>query len=134
MGWLERLFRSRKNEDGSTRPTIPTVKGNPRLRLQPPPAPKISERGTAKYQAEIAAYRAHIAHNAAISRTDAVALGITSYKWLGIPGMGCDIADRYSGKVFRYDRPPPEGHVGEGECGTDWCRCVAAAIVPGFEV
>jgi hypothetical protein len=43
------------------------------------------------------------------------------------------VAKRNGGRVFSYDLPPPEGHVGEGECKSpDWCRCIARAIVPGF--
>ena len=72
--------------------------------------------------------------NAGFNRKRSVALGIASYEWLAVDVHGtCDVAERNGGKAFRYDKPPPEGHFGEGQCNsTDWCRCIAKAIVPGF--
>lgn len=78
--------------------------------------------------------RKHFAAIAAFNRERCIALGITSYKWLAMDVHGtCDVAKRNGGKVFAYDNPPKEGHVGEGQCNSlDWCRCIAKSIVPGF--
>jgi hypothetical protein len=68
------------------------------------------------------------AARAAESRLKAIKLGMTDYRWLNSGGACCDIAKRNDGRIFSYLKPPPEGHVGEGDCGADWCRCVAKSI------
>ena len=75
----------------------------------------------------------HIASLSRASRQKAVALGIKKYKWLHSGADSCPVGLRYDGHIFRYDRPPPEGHPGEANCPEQWCRCVAASVFPGFD-
>jgi hypothetical protein len=117
---------------------IPTVKALPGLWLTPPARPKKGNKTSEEFQADLAtyktAYRRHIAHNAAIRRERSMAMGIESYRWVAVDVHGtCEVAARNNGKVFRYDAPPPDGHPGEGQCGSpDWCRCVPRPVIPGF--
>ncbi len=144
MGWLDRLKgKPAKAEVGvdveQPRPRLPTVKAPPDYWLTPPARPKRGNKTAEEFAADVAAYhaayRTHIAHNAAIGRKRSMAAGIKSYRWVvGVPDIACEVAKRNSGRVFRYDKQPPEGHVGEGRCERDWCRCVAAPIVHGFDV
>jgi hypothetical protein len=142
MSWLRRRLRGNpataEARVEQVRPTLPTVKALPGYALTPPARPKRGDKTTGEFQADLAAYetafRAHIAHNAAISRERSMSLGITSYRWVAVDVHGtCEVAARNGGKVFRYDAPPPEGHVGEGQCNSpDWCRCVPRPVIPGF--
>jgi hypothetical protein len=117
-------------------PTVNTPPGRPGLK--PPSAPKKRGKTNVQYEAELAAYRKamreHFAEIAAFNRNRSMALGITSYEWIAMDVHGtCDVAKRNGGRTFRYDTPPPEGHVCEGVCTSiDWCRCVSRPIVPGF--
>lgn len=117
---------------------IPTIKAPPGFWLTPPTPPKLGSKTDEEFQVDLAAYkvayRAHIAHNAAIRRKRSMATGIESYRWVAVDVHGsCVIAARNGGKVFLYDTPPPEGHPGEGQCGSpDWCRCFPRAVIPGF--
>lgn len=70
--------------------------------------------------------------NARRQRERSMALGIKEYRWTDSRAVECGVARAYDGRVFRYDRPPPEGHPGEARCEADWCRCVARPIVPGL--
>ncbi len=118
---------------------LPTVKAPPGYLLTPPAKPKREGRTRAEMQPVLekyhADYRAYLAHNAAIQRRRAVSNGVESYQWVvATPGIPCTVASRNDGRVFRYDTPPPEGHVGEGQCDApDWCRCIARSVIPGFE-
>jgi len=118
---------------------IPTVKAAPgRPGLVAPAAPKKSGKSPEQWEAAQAAYRLamrdHFRAIAAFNRKRCVALGISTYEWLAVDvHKTCEVARRNGGKVFSYDKPPPEGHVGEGECNSpDWCRFTARPIVPGF--
>jgi len=57
-----------------------------------------------------------------------------TYEWIAIDVHAtCEVAKRNGRRVFYYAKPPPEGHVGEGQCTSpDWRRCIARPIVPGF--
>lgn len=105
-----------------------------------PPAPKKRGKTTGTMERRTGAYRLvmwkHFASIAAFERERRVALGITSYKWIAMDVRGtCDVAKRNGGKVFSYDNPPAEGHVGEGQCNSpDWCRCFAKPIIHGIDV
>ena len=141
MSWFNR--RKETSADPKIEPIqgrIPTVKAPPgRPGLTPPAAPKKRGKTPEQYGTELATYRVamrrHFAAIAAFNRERSVALGIASYKWLAVDVHGtCETAKKNGGKVFAYDKPPPEGHVGEGQCGSpDWCRCVAQAVIPGFD-
>jgi hypothetical protein len=140
MGWLDRLKgRSAQPERGTKAFGIPTVKGPPgRPRLTPPGAPRKRGKSAEQYDAELAAYRRamrkHFAEIAAFNRRRCVALGIASYEWVAMDvHEACDVAKRNGGQVFRYDEPPPDGHVCEGQCNSpDWCRCIARPNIAGF--
>ncbi|MCU1526657.1 MAG: hypothetical protein JWP75_420 [Frondihabitans sp.] len=70
---------------------------------------------------------------AAYQRERLIALGIREYVWLAGDPARCEIATRNDGKVFSFERPPPEGHPGEGECrAPDGCVCVVKPIIPGL--
>ena len=140
MRWFKPLTATPANtETGQARLTLPTVKALPGYLLTPPARPQKAGKTAEEYAAAIAAYyaafRAHIAHNAAIKRKQSMAAGIKSYRWIvGVPGIVCAVAERNGSRVFAHDKPPPEGHVGEGQCDApDWCRCVPKAIIPGFD-
>jgi hypothetical protein len=117
-------------------PTVKALPGRPGLTL--PAAPKKRGKSPEEWEAARAGYRmairAHFASIAAFERKRRVALGLTKYQWLAVDVHGCcDVAKKNGGKVFSYLEPPPEGHVGEGQClSPDWCRCVAKPVVPGF--
>jgi hypothetical protein len=128
-GWTDPL-------ETSVRATGKTPPGRSGLTL--PATPKKRAKTPEQRAAELAAYRLamrkHSACVAAIERERRIALGITSYEWVAVDVHGtCEVAKRNDGKVFSYDSPPKEGHVGEGECGSpDYCRCFAAPVVHGF--
>ena len=128
-----------ETQTGQVRPALPTLEAPPDYLLTPPARPKKAGKTVEEYAAAIAAYhtafRAHIAHNAAIKRKRSMAAGIKNYRWIvTVSGTACAVAERNGGKVFAYDKPPPEGHVGEGQCdAADWCRCIPKAIIPGFD-
>ena len=140
VGWFDRLRNNRfapKEERVTT--VLSTVKAHPkRPGLKPPAVPKKQGKAPEQWESEMAAYRLamrrHFAGIAAFERERRIALGIKSYQWKAVDVHGsCDIAKRNDGKVFPYDAPPAEGHVGEGECHSpDWCRCISRPIVPGF--
>jgi hypothetical protein len=118
---------------------VPTVQAPPgRPGLTPPAPPKKKGKSPEEWEADLTehrkAMRAHFASIAAFNRERAMALGITSYKWLAVDVHGCcNVAKKNGDKVFSYLEPPPEGHVGEGQCDSpDWCRCIARPMVPGF--
>lgn len=108
-----------------------------RLLARPPIRPMRPSAPGAAYDNSLLAdrlsMRKKFAARAAQSRMAAVRLGITEYQWLDSGAVACDIAQRNDGKVFSYLSPPPEGHVGEGHCNADWCRCVAKSIVQATE-
>lgn len=89
----------------------------------------------AQGEAHCIAMRKYVAEKAAAARIRRIKLGIREYRWLAMDVHGtCEVAKRNGGKVFSHDEPPPEGHVGEGRCGSpDFCRCVATAIIPGLD-
>ena len=118
---------------------LPTVKPPPgRSGLTPPAAPTRRGKTQDQYEVEHALYRLamrqHVAAIAAFNRDRSMSLGDQGYTWLAVDVHGtCEVAQRNGGKTFAYDTPPPEGHVGEGRCGSpDWCRCVAKPLVRGF--
>lgn len=120
---------------------IPTVKPPPgRPGLIPPAKPKKRGKTPEQWEADLAAYRLamrkYFAEIAAFERERRVAFGITHYKWIALEAHGtCDVAKRNNGKIFAYGKPPPEGHVQEGQCNSpDWCRCLAEPIIPGFTI
>ena len=78
--------------------------------------------------------RQHFRAIAAFNRKRAADVGHKAYRWLAVDVHGCcKTAARNGGKVFSYDNPPPEGHPAEGRCeSSDWCRCIAQPVVPGF--
>lgn len=88
-----------------------------------------------QYASDVAAYnlamRTHSAEMAKAKRERAISLGMAQYDWLAVDVHGCcEVAQRNGGKRFSLTEPPPEGHVGEGECSSpDWCRCIAAPII-----
>jgi hypothetical protein len=134
-------FWQRKSKSSEAVPQcIPTVKAPPgRPGLTPPAKPKKRSKAPEQWEADLVAYRLamrkHFAEIATFERERRVALGITHYKWIAVDVHGtCDVAKRNGSKIFAYDKPPPEGHVQEGQCNSpDWCRCFAKAIIPGFE-
>jgi hypothetical protein len=140
MGWFDRLKgKSSRPEGMQGVRSIPTVKAPPgRPGLTPPAPPKKRGKTREQWNLEVAAYRSamrsHFAAIAAFNRERSMAIGITHYEWLAMDVHGtCDVAKRNGGKVFSYDNPPPEGHVGEGQCNSlDWCRCASKPIVLGF--
>jgi hypothetical protein len=117
-------------------PTVRAPEGYPGLTT--PAAPTKRGKTPEQYEADLAIYtqamRDHFARIAAFNRQRRVAMGLTQYRWLACDVHGtCDVAQRNGGKVFSLVQPPPDGHVGEGRCTSpDWCRCVAVAVVPGF--
>ncbi len=134
MGWLDRLKSKPKSYD---RPTLPTVKGHPDLLMTPPALPKMGTKSSEEFASDLSAYiasmRSFFAHNAAIRRKEALAIGIEEYRWvMSAPDVPCSVALKNDGKIFRYDASPPEGHPQEGKCDADWCRCFPKAIVKGF--
>ncbi|MGA2795492.1 MAG: hypothetical protein ABSE69_18610 [Roseiarcus sp.] len=142
MSWFSRLKGKSPShpEEKSGLRSIPTVKPPPgRPGLTPPAAPKKRGKTPEQWAAALAAYhiamRNHFAAIAAFERGRSIALGITSYKWVAVDVHGtCDVAKRNDGKVFSYDKPPKEGHVGEGQCNSpDWCRCIAKPVILGFD-
>jgi hypothetical protein len=140
MSWFSRMKGKSSHPEGkSGLAKIPTGKTPPgRSGLTLPATPKKRAKTPEQRAAELAAYRLamrkHSACVAAIERERRIALGITSYEWVAVDVHGtCEVAKRNDGKVFSYDSPPKEGHVGEGECGSpDYCRCFAAPVVHGF--
>jgi hypothetical protein len=142
MSWLNRLKGKSpsppKAKSGlESIPTVKTPPGGPGL--TPPAAPKKRGKTPEQWAAELAVYRQamrkHFAVIAAFQRERRIGLGITSYKWIALDVHGtCDVAKRNGGKVFSHDKPPKEGHVGEGQCNSpDWCRCIAKSVIPGFD-
>lgn len=79
--------------------------------------------------------REHFRAIAAFNRERSLAMGIERYRWMAVDVHGCcQVAARNGGKVFAYDNPPPDGHPSEGACDSpDWCRCIAQAVIPGFD-
>lgn len=119
-------------------PTVKTPEGFPTFTLTTPAVPKKRGKSPEQYAKELAAYRAtmreHIAAIAAFRRERAVEAGIIHYRWVSADITGeCKSAEKNDGKVFSYSETPEGGHVGEGYCtATDWCRCFAKPVVPGF--
>jgi len=90
-----------------------------------------------EYAANLATYREEMRDQfratARFDRERREAIGFKKYKWRGGED-GCDIARRNEGRTFSCDKPPKDGHPGEGRCTSeDWCRCYAEAVVPGFK-
>lgn len=101
----------------------------------PPSKPKRRGLSEDQYAAAMEAYflamRADFRAHSRAKRERAISLGFRRYEWLASDVHGCcNVAGRNGGMTFAYDAPPPDGHVGEGECGSpDWCRCRAAPVV-----
>jgi uncharacterized protein with gpF-like domain len=76
--------------------------------------------------------RAHFASIAKFNRERSAGIGITEYEWIAGDDQ-CSVARKNGGRRFRFDKPPPEGHVCEGRCdAVDWCRCLGKVVIPGF--
>ena len=121
-------------------PQMPTVKAAPdRPALTIPARPPRRGRTPEQRETDARDYkqtmRMQFAAQAAYERKRRVALGITHYRWRACDVHGkCDVAARNDGKVFSLTAPLPDGHPAEGRCNSpDWCRCTAAAVIPGFD-
>jgi hypothetical protein len=139
MGWFDRRKGKQTMSPAMVATDLHTAKADPkRPGSKSPAAPTKRGKTLETRESETAMYRAamrgHVAEIAAFNRERSMGLGVTSYQWLSMDVHGCcDIAKRNNGRIFSYDAPPPEGHVGEGQCNSpDWCRCISRPIVPGF--
>jgi len=100
-----------------------------------PARPLKQGKSTEAYEPDLAAYhqqmRAQFSELARAKRLRFIELGIQSYEWLAMDVHGtCEVAAQNGGKKFSCAVAPPEGHVGEGKCGSpDWCRCTATPVV-----
>lgn len=130
---MKRLFRFFWPDRSRNYPTLPTVKADPG---RPVPVNPPLRRDFPDNDQWLAAIHDHQMKLAEYHRDRNLATGITRFRWVWAKAgpTPCSVGQKYDGKIFDYNAPPPEGLPGAARCDHDYCRyCFAKAIIPGFE-